>query len=147
MVVITGRDNRQGGFDGGLSMTVLDELLGNLKTTNVDLTMPKFEFENQFSLRDTLFNMGMEEAFLETADFSGMDGQRDLMIHDVVHKAYVSVDEAGTEAAAATGVIVGIVSIPADPVSVALDSPFTFLIRDIATGTILFMGKVANPGS
>ncbi len=146
MVVITNQGGSFSDFENNLTWEAVQELIGSLESTNVAFTMPKFEFESLFGLRDTLYSMGMEEAFLETADFSGMNGQRDLMIHDVVHKSFVSVDEAGTEAAAATGVIVGIVSIPADPIEVTLDSPFTFLIRDIETGTILFVGKVANPG-
>jgi serpin B len=81
------------------------------------------------------------------ADLSGMDGNKDLYIQDVVHKAYVSVDEAGTEAAAATGVIVGTTSMPADIKTVTLDHPFIFAIRDNATGSILFIGRVINPGA
>jgi serpin B len=74
-----------------------------------------------------------------------MDGKRDLFIQDVLHKAFVSVDEAGTEAAAASAVIVGVTSVPANPVEVEINRPFIFLIRDIATGTVLFVGRVLNP--
>jgi serpin B len=80
-----------------------------------------------------------------TADFSGMDGTRDLYITDVIHKAFVEVDESGTEAAAATAVIVGTTSVPADPIKVTIDRPFLFLIRDIETGTVLFLGRVMDP--
>jgi len=65
----------------------------------------------------------------------------------VLHKAFVSVDEAGTEAAAATAVIVGVTSVPAQPVEVKIDRPFIFLIRDIATGSIIFVGRVLNPAT
>ena len=86
-------------------------------------------------------------AFSETnADFSGMDGKKDLHIQDVVHKSFVTVDEEGTEAAAATGVIVGTTSMPSDVKNMNIDRPFIFLIRDIPTGTVLFLGRVANPG-
>ena len=112
----------------------------------VALTMPKFEFESEFGLKETLMGMGMAEPFRDSADFSGMSSQSDLHIDDVVHKAFVSVDEAGTEAAAASAVIVGTTSMPAEPVTVTLDRPFVFLIRDIKTGTILFIGRVMNPG-
>ena len=88
----------------------------------------------------------MAEPFRDSADFSGMSSQSDLHIDDVVHKAFVSVDEAGTEAAAASAVIVGTTSMPPEPVTVTLDRPFVFLIRDIKTGTILFIGRVMNPG-
>ena len=74
-----------------------------------------------------------------------MDGRKDLQIADVYHKAYVSVDENGTEAAAATGVTMRLTAMPAQPVVVALDHPFIFFIRDIQTGTVLFVGKVMNP--
>ena len=90
----------------------------------------------------------MVDAFqMGPADFSGMDGTRELYLQDVLHKAFVSVDEEGTEAAAATAVVVGITSAPAEPIQVKIDSPFIFLIRDIETGSILFVGRVLNPAS
>ncbi len=89
--------------------------------------------------------MGMPIAFSGAADFSAMTGARDLYISEVVHKAFVAVDEAGTEAAAATAVIMREAAIPADPRIVSIDRPFVFLIRDIATGAVLFVGRVVNP--
>jgi len=74
-----------------------------------------------------------------------MDGTRNLYITDVVHKAFVEVDEAGTEAAAATAVVVGATSAPTEPVEFTIDRPFVFLIRDIQTGSVLFLGRVLNP--
>ena len=112
----------------------------------VALTMPKFEFESEFGLKETLVGMGMVEPFRDSADFSGMSSQSDLHIDDVVHKAFVSVDEAGTEAAAATAVVVGTTSMPLEPLIITLDRPFVFMIRDIKTGAILFIGRVMNPG-
>jgi serpin B len=108
--------------------------------------MPKFEFESEFSLVDTLIEMGMPTAFSGAADFSGMTGNPELAISDVLHKAFVSVDEAGTEAAAATAVIMEETAMPDQPVELTLDRPFIFLIRDIETGAILFVGRVLNPG-
>ncbi len=87
----------------------------------------------------------MPLAFTIDADFSGMTGNRDLYISDVIHKAFVSVDEAGTEAAAASAVIMAATSMPAEPVVVTLDRPFIFLVRDIETGAILFVGRVMDP--
>jgi serpin B len=87
----------------------------------------------------------MPIAFTDAADFSGMTGKRELVVSDVVHKAFVSVDEFGTEAAAATGVVMGITSAPLDPATVTIDRPFIFLIRDIATGAVLFTGRVTDP--
>jgi serpin B len=107
--------------------------------------MPQFEFESEFSLKDTLIKMGMPSAFSETADFSGMTGNKDLFIAEVMHKAFVMVDETGTEAAAATAVVMQETSIPAEPVQVSIERPFIFFIRDINTGAILFVGRVMNP--
>jgi serpin B len=89
--------------------------------------------------------MGMPLAFSEGADFSGMTGSRDLFISDVIHKAFVAVDEAGTEAAAATAVMMKLAAVPEEPVEVTVDRPFLFLIRDIETGAILFLGRVVDP--
>ena len=108
--------------------------------------MPRFKIESQFSLKEALSELGMPIAFSESeADFSGMDGKKDLFISDVVHKSFVDVDEEGTEAAAATGVIISTTSAPMDPKEITLDRPFIFLIRDNPTGSILFLGQVENP--
>ena len=105
--------------------------------------MPKFKLTSEFSLADTLAKLGMLDAFTGAADFSGMDGTRSLFIGGVRHKAFVSVDEAGTEAAAATAVPVS-TGIPPRVIHITIDRPFIFLIRDIETGTILFMGRVMD---
>ncbi|MGB6874316.1 MAG: serpin family protein, partial [Dehalococcoidia bacterium] len=91
--------------------------------------------------------MGMPIAFSGAADFSGMTGSPDLFISEVIHKAFVSVDEAGTEAAAATAVIMEYSAVPESLMEVTVDRPFIFLIRDIETGAILFVGRVMNPGA
>jgi serpin B len=109
--------------------------------------MPKFEYESSFGLKQALSTLGMGVAFTPDADFSGMDGDHDLLIQDVLHKAFVSVDEAGTEAAAASAVIVGITAIPAQPTQVTINWPFLFFIRDIPTGSIIFVGRVLNPAA
>lgn len=110
----------------------------------VTLTMPKFRVESAFALVPTLKALGMTAPFAD-ADFSGIDGSRDLFISDVIHKAFVSVDEAGTEAAAATAVVIGRTSAGPEPVTLRLDRPFVFFIRDDVTGTVLFAGRVADP--
>jgi serpin B len=132
-------------FEEGLQDQRVSDIIGDLQPAQVVLTMPKFEFDSEFSLKNTLADMGMPIAFSEAADLSGMTGTRDLCISEVLHKAFVSVDEAGTEAAAATAVIVGETSVPAEPVEVSIDRPFIFLIRDIETGAVLFVGRVLNP--
>jgi serpin B len=107
--------------------------------------MPKFQIESSFGLVDALTALGMTDAFSSAADFSGMTSSSDLFVSDVIHKAFVSVDEAGTEAAAATAVMMKLTAAPADPVKVTVDRPFIFAIRDIQTGTLLFVGRVVNP--
>jgi len=134
-------------FEEGLRAQQVFDIISELQLTEVALTMPRFEFDSEFSLKDTLADMGMPIAFSGAADFSGMTGNRELAISDVVHKAFVAVDEAGTEAAAATAVIVGLTAIPEPSVEVTIDRPFIFLIRDIETGAILFVGRVLNPGA
>ena len=133
-------------FEEAMTYQMISNILAQKNGNQyIALTMPKFEFESEFGLKETLMAMGMVEPFQDSADFSGMSTQSDLHIDDVVHKAFVSVDEAGTEAAAASAVIVGETSMPPEPVIVTLDRPFIFLIRDIQTGTILFIGRVMNP--
>ena len=132
-------------FEGSLDAERVAAIVKELAHKRVALTMPKFEFESSFSLKDTLAAMGMAVAFSGGADFSGMTGNRDLFIAEVIHKAFVSVDEAGTEAAAATAVIMPLAAMPQEPVEVTVDRPFVFLIRDIETGSILFVGRVVNP--
>ena len=97
---------------------------------------------SQFNLSQMLATMGMPDAFGRNADFSGMTGNKDLFISAVLHKAFVAVDEQGTEAAAATGVAMRKTAIR--PIFRA-DHPFIFIIKDNVSQSILFMGKVANP--
>jgi len=146
MVILLPGEGQFEAFENALDNDVLRDVVGSLQRTRLDLTMPKFKMETSFGLNDALADLGMKAAFdPATADFSGMDGTRDLYITDVIHKAFVEVDESGTEAAAATAVIVGQTSVPPDPLVVTIDRPFLFLIRDIETGTILFLGRVMNP--
>jgi len=145
MVILLPERGRFEEFEASLSAERVDSIIGDLEDENVALTLPKFEFESEFSLVDTLAAMGMPIAFSGAADFSGMTGTSELFIGDVLHKAFVSVDEAGTEAAAATAVVMELTAMPEEPVEVTVDRPFVFLIRDIETGAVLFLGRVANP--
>jgi serpin B len=111
------------------------------RQTRVEL--PRFELESSFGLGSTLASMGMPQAFTDQADFSGMTGERDLFISKVIHKAFVEVNEEGTEAAAATGVVMELASAPAEPIRV--DHPFVFLILDRRTDSVLFLGRVVDP--
>jgi serpin B len=130
-----------------LSPTKLSEWFGKLVSQEVSVFIPRFKFASQFSLEKTLARMGMPLAFSSDADFSGMTGNRELFISAVVHKAYVDVNEEGTEAAAATGVVMRVTAAPAPPPVFRADHPFLFLIRDNRSGSILFLGRVANPTS
>jgi len=135
-------------YEDSFDIEQLDTIVDNLSTSKVALTMPKFTYESEFSLAQTLDTMGMPDAFSASADFSGIDGVPGrLVITDVIHKAFVLVDESGTEAAAATAVIVGATSAPngQDVIEVTVDRPFIFLIRDIQTRMILFIGRVLDP--
>ncbi|HEY77495.1 MAG TPA: serpin family protein [Dehalococcoidia bacterium] len=146
MIILLPRLGRFEDFESSLDSQQVAAMIPDLEHRQVILTMPKFEFESEFSLKKTLATMGMPVAFSDGADFSGMTGGRELLISDVIHKAFVSVDEAGTEAAAATAVIMRATALPVGgPVEVSLDRPFLFFIRDISTGSILFVGRVANP--
>jgi serpin B len=132
-------------FESALSTEVIAGAVEGLLSTNVALALPKFEFESAFSLSAALSELGMPTAFTDAADFSGMTGRADLFISDVVHQAYVGVDETGTEAAAATAVVMTLSGLPPDPVELIVDRPFIFLIRDEPTGAILFLGRVTDP--
>ncbi len=132
-------------FRNSLNAAAVNDIIAGLQHTEVILTMPKFEFKSSFGLNETLKKLGMTDAFDSAlADFSGMDGRKDLYITDVIHKSFVSVDEIGTEAAAATAVIMGLTAMPMEEVTVTIDRPFVFLIRDIRTGAVLFIGQVTN---
>ena len=147
MVILLPRDGQFEAFEDVMDTQLVDGIIGRLEHRQVILAMPRFEFESSFSLGETLAAMGMPIAFSGGADFSGMTGNRDLFIADVIHKAFVSVDEAGTEAAAATAVVMEMSAPPGTPVEVTVDHPFIFLIHDIQTGAILFVGLVIDPSA
>lgn len=135
-------------FEEALTADQASRIVRELQPKQVQLSLPKFTYESTFSLAEVLADMGMRDAMdPDKADFSGISGKRDLYISDVVHKAIVAVNEKGTEAAAATGVVVGTVSMPVVDVTLTIDHPFVFFIRDVKTDTILFLGRVLNPST
>jgi serpin B len=140
-------DGELGEFEQSLDRLTLEQVSEALIQTEVFLAMPSFEFTSEFSLRETLAELGMENAFQEgRADFSGMSASRDLFVSDVIHEAYVKVDETGTEAAAATAVVMrGPTAAPIPPIELILDRPFVFVIMDDLSGSVLFMGRMADP--
>ena len=118
------------------------------KKQKVRVYLPRFEMKSPFALGEVLAKMGMRDAFNPTkANFAGMDGTRDLFIQAVLHQAFVAVDEKGTEAAAATAVVMGLRSAarPRPAPVFRADHPFLFTIRENSTGSILFMGRLAEP--
>ncbi|NUQ39212.1 MAG: DUF333 domain-containing protein [Caldilineales bacterium] len=124
----------------------LAALMAAMTRQQVQITLPLFTYESSFSLKDALMALGMDAAFAPgRADFSGMAEGEELAISDVFHKAFVAVDEKGTEAAAATAVIVAATSMPQIDVTLTIDRPFLFLIHDKPTGAILFAGVVLDP--
>ena len=132
-------------FAQTLDLARLHEWQGMVARQEVDIYLPKFKFETQYELKELLSDMGMVDAFeLPPADFSGISGHKDLYITKVIHKAIIEVNEEGSEAAAATAVVVGTKAVMHKPVFKA-DHPFLFMIRHNETGSILFMGRVANP--
>jgi serpin B len=134
-------------LESSLSFAKLETWLAKLSSRRVRVSLPKFKLTEAIELQDMLSELGMPIAFERgKADFSGMTGTRDFAISAVVHKAFVEVEEKGTEAAAATGVVMARASVvAAPPVVFRADHPFFFLIRDTRNGTILFLGRLVRP--
>jgi serpin B len=135
-------------MEGNTTVEKLDRWLAGLRKRKVHVFLPRFRLSSQFSLRDLLTAMGMKRAFNpDLADFSGMSTHEQLYLSAVIHKAFVDVNEEGTEAAAATGVAVAVraAMVLSEPAVFRADHPFLFLIRDRKSGSILFLGRVVNP--
>ena len=134
-------------FEGTVTINNLSKWLNELRKREVIVFVPKFKMTSRFGLADVLKAMGMISAFVpDVADFSGINGKRDLFISAVIHKAYVDVNEEGTEAAAATGGVIKLTSAgPTQTPVFRADHPFLFVIRDNHSGSILFVGRVMNP--
>lgn len=145
MVILLPKTGTVNDLELALTATELDAALSGLEAKMVQLAFPKFKFETPLPLSEHLKAMGMEVAFSGAADFSGMIDGGGLAITDVLHKAMIDVNEKGTEAAAATAVIVGETSVPQADIDLRVDRPFLFFIRDIETGAILFAGRVVDP--
>lgn len=147
MVVVMPDEGEFENFEASLDDERLAQIIADLARVNTNLKFPKFTFESKFRLPEPLKELGMRQAFDPlTSDFSAMrTPPPDLVITDVIHQSFVAVDEQGTEAAAATAVIIGTTSAPPPPVPITVDRPFIFLIRDIPTDTILFMGRLLDP--
>jgi serpin B len=136
-----------GALEARLGAEQLGRWLAGLRRQEVAVALPRFSLSSQFTLNQALSTLGMTLPFQQgQADFSGMDGSRELYITAAIHKAFVDVNEEGTEAAAATGIVVGVRSaLPSEPKVFRADHPFLFLIRDTRTGSILFLGRLTQP--
>ena len=145
MMIILPDEGAFQSFDQGLNAEQISMIVDGMSQIEVNLTLPRFQFDTELDLGDSLPSLGMVDAFdSHLADFSGMDGARDLYISDAIHKAYIDVNEEGTEAAAATGMVIKLTSLPIENV-LLVDRPFIFAIYDKVTGSILFLGRVVNP--
>ena len=147
VVVLPAETNGLKWLENGLTADKLSGWVASTRKQKVEVYLPKFTLTGQFMLGDTLRAMGMTDAFTPEADFSGMDGERDLYISAVIHKAFVDVNEEGTEAAAATAVTIRALAI-ARPIDIPIfraNHPFLFLIRDVHSGSILFLGRLTQP--
>jgi serpin B len=143
MVVVLPDEGAFEPLEGRLDAALVQEILDGFAAQDLKLYLPRFSYEAEVNLKDTLQALGMVDAFNPSrADFSGMDGTTELFISAVAHKAFVAVDEEGTEAAAATGVVMERESLPA---MVRVDRPFIFFIYDAELETVLFMGRVLDP--
>jgi serpin B len=145
MLVILPNENKPfKEVENSLTLENLNHYISLLMESDVRVTLPKFKFVSMFELKPALSKMGMPIPFSNAADFTRMSSKPDLKIDEVYHKAFVEVSEEGTEAAAATAVVIvrKSISIPVDFVA---NRPFMFIIRENTTGNILFMGRVANP--
>jgi serpin B len=145
MIVVVPDAGTFDAFEAGLTASGLGDILAGVHTTGGgDLVLPKFTFDTAVDLNGTLSALGMPEAFSDAADFSGIDGGRDLSVQGVIHKAIIAVDEKGTTASAATGITVGTNSVSP---SLVVDRPFLFFIRHNPTGAIVFQGRVVDPSN
>jgi serpin B len=144
LVMLPNKGTSLNGVEKHIKLEDLNHFIDLMIESDVRISFPKFKFEAKYALKPVLAEMGMPIAFSNDADLSGMSRKKDLKIDEVFHKAFVEVSEEGTEAAAATAVVIVRKSISI-PVEFIADRPFMFLIRENANGHILFMGRVTNP--
>ena len=145
MMILLPKNDSLSSLESSLTLEKINDWRSKLKEQRVDVFMPKFTFDTKYFMNDTLAKMGMPTAFTNAADLSGMDGTQNLLIQKVIHQAFVDVNEEGTEAAAGSGVSVGLKSIAPQTTIFRADHPFVFVIQDKDNGNILFLGRVVNP--
>lgn len=146
MLLILPDEGRFEEVEGSLATGLIDEVIAALTDTEAQVSLPKFEIRTQADLNTALAALGISDAFDPSrADFTGISTEDPLYISGVIHEAFIAVDEAGTEAAAATAVIIGTTSMPTEIVEIDFDRPFLFALQDRETGTVLFLGRVLDP--
>jgi serpin B len=143
MTVIVPKD--LAAFERTLSAASWAAIVDALAPAQVALALPKFGIETKTDLAPILASLGMPSAFDDRADFTGITTSERLQVSNVIHQANIDVDEKGTEAAAATAVVMRATGMPAEPVVLRADRPFLFAVRDVPTGAILFLGRVGDP--
>lgn len=148
MLVILPAEGALNIVEQGLRQGLYDDVVGALQPANVTVSMPKFDLEMKVDLKEILRSLGMRTAFqADSADFTGMTTEEKLFVSFVVHQATISVDENGTEAAAATASGMAGTSAPTDIVEMRVDRPFIYAVRDVLTGGMLFLGRVGDPSA
>jgi serine protease inhibitor len=143
MLILLPEENLEA-IDPYLTAEKIEEYKSQMRPTELSsISLPKFEFDTKYFMSNILSELGMPTAFLDSADFSGITGRKDLFISEVIHQAYVKVDEEGTEAAAATAVVMELSAILINDFNA--DHPFIFIIQEKESGNILFLGRVTDP--
>jgi serpin B len=146
MIILLPKDDDTSSLERSLSLERLAEWKRALKEVEVEVYIPKCTLAAKYLLAKNLEDMGMNTAFSPEADFSGIDGNKDLFISQVIHQAFVDVNEEGTEAAAATAIAMPTMAKDAPRIPIFnADHPFVFIIQETETGSILFMGRVSDP--
>jgi serpin B len=145
MYILHSHVNQFTDMENRLSVETFNQRLNQMENTDLQLSLPKFSFGSDANLGEILPEMGLVDAFnSQAADFSPMNkrAEKQLFIQAAVHKAFITVNEEGTEAGAATGISTGVTSMPE---TLDVNSPFIFVIRHNETGAILFIGRVLDP--
>ncbi len=145
LIILPSEGNDLDSVKSSLTLDNLYEWKDSMSEQEISIRIPKFTFETTYSLGNTLSDMGMSTAFTSGADFSGIDGTTNLFISSITHKAFIEVNEEGTEAAAAT--VISMTESVGYSETFYADEPFIFIIQDKETGSILFMGEVTNPNA
>ncbi len=146
MVFLLPKIDKISEFENNLNYENYRKWKGLLKNRKVDIFIPKFKFNSKYYLSSILKERGMQKSFTLEADFSGITGKKDLMVSEVIHQGFIQVDEEGTEAAAATGVVMRLTSVLPERIpQFKADHTFYFFIEHKETGTILFSGRVEEP--